>query len=92
MGYQPLPSKPKKQEAQPKDERPPLQGYGDQLEGGQGEEVNPPQGGSVIARYRSPVVSANPLLNRPPNPALDIVYGKPPRPRVDPDLIGDYYQ
>lgn len=34
----------------------------------------------------------HPLLKRPPNPALDIVYGKEPRPRVDLDLIGDYYQ
>lgn len=65
-----------------KDERPPLQGYGDQLEGYSDKESNPPQGGSVIA---------HPLLKRPSNPELDVVYGKPPRPRVDRRLIGDYY-
>lgn len=93
MGYQPLPRKAVKQEAQPKDERPPLQGYGDQLEGSTGEASpfpvyyrspvvppsDPPQGGSVIARG--------------PRANLGIItsYDEPPRPRVDPDLIGDYY-
>lgn len=60
--------------SQPKDERPPLQGSGDQLEGWSGvfpirycspvvPPSDPPQGGSVIAR--------------------------PPRPQVDYRLIGE---
>lgn len=51
-----------------------------------GKKMDPPQGGSVIARYRSPVVSAPRA-----NPSIITEYGKLPRPRVDPDLIGDYY-
>lgn len=82
MGYQLLPQRKSKCQDLPKDERPPLQGYGDNLQGSEGEESPFP------VHYRSPVVSAHPLLNRPPNPALDIVYGKPPRPSVDYRLIG----
>lgn len=106
--------------SQPKDERPPLQGYGEQLEGSTGENLpvspytgepydpawgyrtgggqsnrallklmksleesipsDPPQGGSVIAR--------GPRAN----PDIITSYDDPPRPRVDPDLIGKYYQ
>jgi hypothetical protein len=83
MGIIPPPLRPhSKNEAQPKDERPPLGGYGDQLEG---------WSGMFPISYRSPVVPVHPLLNRPSNPALDVVYGKVPCPRVDPELIGDYY-
>lgn len=69
-----------KKKAQPKDEHPPLQGHGERLEG---------YSGIFPVRYRSPVVPAHSLLNRPSNPALDIVYGRPPCPRVDPRLIGE---
>ncbi len=37
-----------------------------------GQEPPSPYG----VRYRSPVQSNNPLLNRPPNPDLDIIYNK----------------
>ena len=45
MGYQLPPPKPKQQEAQPRDERPPLQGYGVSMEGWSGKIAHPPQEG-----------------------------------------------
>ncbi len=53
MGYQPLLRKEPRGESVPKDERPPLQGFGDQLEG---EE----EGKRMMRKvyYRSPVVPA----------------------------------
>ena len=63
--------------SQPKDERPPLQGYGDNLQGSAGETSLFP------VYYRSPVV--------PPSdpPQGGSVIARPPRPQVDYRLIGE---
>lgn len=60
--------------SQPKDERPPLQGYGDNLQGSTGEETQGGQSNRALLRLMKSVEER-----------------LPPEPRVDPDLIGDYY-
>lgn len=81
-----------RRKAQPKDERPPLEGYGEQLEGYSGvfpvryrspvvPPSDPPQGGSVIAHSQEE--SIFPLGRSGVQPYL------PPAPRVDPRLIGE---
>jgi hypothetical protein len=53
MGYQPLPSKPKQQETQPKDEHPPLQGYGVSMEGWSGVPMGGQSNRALLALMRS---------------------------------------
>jgi hypothetical protein len=68
-----------KLKAQPKDERPPLQGYGDNLQGSEGEDGYFWCECGELVKEGNVHICLDPLLSLP-------------RPRVDPDLIGDYYQ
>lgn len=70
-----------RRKSQPKDERPPLEGYGEQLGG---------YSGVFPVRYRSPVVPAHPSQEECifPLGRSGVQPYCPPAPRVDRKLIG----